>query len=106
MSLYPPFLKWGKYKSTDPDKPDVLNIEVTETDTFETEYSICVVSKVDDESMAIPLHNFGSNNLQCLNLWKKGIKEGKIKVGKKFRILTWKGTSKNNFPIRRYDLVF
>ena len=103
---WPPFLKWGQYKSSDESSADVLNIEVVETATFETEYNTCVRAIVDGEEKNIPLHNFESRNVQLLQLWSKRIKEGKIKVGKKFKIRTWLGTSKNNFPIRRYELVF
>jgi len=44
--------------------------------------------------------------MQLLQKWNDGIKKKKIKVGKKFKLLTWLGTSKNNFPIRRFELVF
>ena len=37
-SLFPPFLKWGKYTSKDSDSPDVLEISPLELETFETEY--------------------------------------------------------------------
>ena len=36
-SSFPPFLKWGKYKSQDEANPDKLLIEVTDTETFETD---------------------------------------------------------------------
>ncbi len=45
--LYPPFLKWGDYKSKDDKNPDILHIEVLDTVTFETEYNICVRAMVD-----------------------------------------------------------
>lgn len=103
---FPPFLKWGDYKSTDEQNPDVLNIKVLETETFETEYSINVRAEVNKEEKIIPLHSFESNNKQLLQKWNNGIKSGKIKEGKKFKIKTWLGTSKNNRKIRRYELVF
>ena len=103
---YPPFLKWGDYHSKDEKNPDVLEVEPQEIDTFETEYSINVNAKVDGIDMTVPLHNLESNNMQLLQKWNDGTKKKKIKVGKKFKLLTWLGISKNNFPIRRFELVF
>ena len=103
-TTFPPFLKWGHCKSKDEKNPDVLNFEALETDTFETEYSINV--KVDGVEMAMPLQSFESNNRQLLQKWQEGITKKKIQVGKKFKLRTWLGTSKNNFPIRRFELVF
>ncbi|MBM3911014.1 MAG: hypothetical protein FJ356_05140 [Thaumarchaeota archaeon] len=105
-SLYPPFLKWGDYTSKDEKHPDILNIEVLETETFETEFSINVRAKVDGIEKIIPLHSFQSKNKQLLQLWTDAVKNRKVKVGKKFKIKTWLGTSKNNNPIRRFELVF
>ena len=105
-SLYPEFLKWSKYTSKDEKQPDILNVKVVETETFEIEYSINVRAEVDGIEMNIPLHSFESKNKQLLSEWTKAVKEGKVKVGKKFQIKTWLGTSKNNFPIRRFELVF
>ncbi len=104
--LYPPFLKWGECKSKDENNPDILHIEVLDTETFETEYNICVRAMVDEIEMNVPLQNFGSKNMQLLNKWNENVRSGKIVQGKKFKIKTWLGTSKNNFPIRRYELVF
>ncbi len=105
-SSFPPFLKWGRYTSKDEKNPDVLEVEPQEIDTFETEYSINVNAKVDGIDMAVPLHSLESNNMQLLQKWNDGIKKKKIQVGKKFKLLTWLGISKNNFPIRRFELVF
>ena len=105
-SSFPPFLKWGNYHSKDEKNPDVLEVEPQEIVTFETEYSINVNAKVDGIDMTVPLHGFESNNMQLLQKWNDGIKKKKIKVGKKFKLLTWLGISKNNFSIRRFELVF
>lgn len=105
-STFPPFLHWGDYKSKDEKQPDVLNAEIQETETFETEYGINARVKVDGIEKAIPLHSFASKNKQLLQNWNDAIKRGNIKAGKKFKILTWLGISKNNFPIRRFELVF
>ncbi len=105
-SSFPPFLKWGSYTSKDEKNPDVLKVEPQEIDTFETEYSINVNAKVDGIEVAMPIHSFESKNKQLLQKWNEGIKKNKIQVGKKFKLRTWLGTSKNNFPIRRFELVF
>ena len=106
MSLYPPFLHWGEYHSKDEKNPDTLNVEILDRETFETEYSINMRAKVDGEEKAIPLHSFQSKNKQLLQKWNDAIENKKIRDGKKFQIKTWLGTSKNNFPIRRFELVF
>ncbi len=105
-SSFPPFLKWGSYTSKDEKNPNELEVEPQEIDTFETEYSINVNAKIDGVEMAVPLHSFESNNRQLLQKWQEGITKPKIHAGKKFKLNTWLGTSKNNFPIRRFELVF
>ncbi len=101
-----PFVKWGDYKSKDEKNPDVLEVEPLETDTFETEYSINVKAKINKEEQILPLHSFASNNKQLLKKWNDAIRNKKIKIGKKFKLKTWLGISKNKFPIRRFELVF
>jgi len=105
-SSFPPFLKWGSFTSKDEKNPDELEVEPQEIDTFETEYSINVNAKIDGVEMALPLHSFESNNNQLLQKWNDGAKKKKIQVGKKFKLLTWLGTSRNNRPIRRFELKF
>jgi len=104
-SLYPEFLKWSKYTSKDEKQPDVLNVKVLETETFETEYTVNVRAEVDGIETIIPLHSFESKNNQLLQLWSDAVRNGKAKVGKKIKIRTWLGISKNKFPIRRFELV-
>ena len=105
-SLYPPFLHWGECKSKDEKNPDIIKVEVLELETFETEFSTNIRAKVDGVEKNIPLQSFESKNKQLLQLWSQAVRDGKIKVGKKFKIKTWLGTSKNGHPIRRYELVF
>ena len=105
-SSFPPFLKWGKYKSEDENNPDKLLIEVTETETFETEYGININAIVDGKEMAIPIQNFNSVNLSLLKLWNNNIKNGKIRKGVKFTLLTYLGLSKNARKIRRWIMEF
>jgi len=108
-TLYPPFLKWGKCKSKEEKNPDVLNFEALETDTFETEYNVCVRALMQSDGewneTNIPLHSFESKNKQLYTLWHDAVQSNKISAGKKFSIKTWLGISKNKFPIRRFVLV-
>lgn len=103
---FPPFLKWGKYKSEDENNPDRIEIEVTDLETFETEYGVNINAIVDGEEMAIPIQNFNSVNVSLLKLWKSNIRKGDIKKGSKFTLLTYLGLSKNDRKIRRWVMEF
>ena len=103
---FPPFLKWSAYTSDDEKNPDKIDVEVLEPDLFETEYSTNLRVKINGEEKILPIHSFESRNKQLLQLYLKAKKEGKIKVYRKFKLYTWLGISKNNFPIRRYELIF
>ena len=105
-TLFPPFLHWGDYTSKNEKKPNVLLVEPQEIDTFETEYSINMRVKINGKEKVLPLHSFESKNRQLLQKFNDARKQNKIKVGKKFKLHTWLGISKNNFPIRRFELVF
>ena len=105
-SQFPPFLKWGQFKSNDEKKPDEIDVEIQETGTFETEYGINVRAIVNGKEAAMPLHSFESKNKQLLQLWNKAVRDGKITQGKEFKLKTWLGISKNKHPIRRFELVF
>ena len=102
----PPFLKWGNYKSEDINSPDKLEIQVTETETFETEYGVNVNAIIDGTEMAIPLQNFNSVNTALLKLWTSNVKNGKIKKGVKFTLYTHLGLSKNDRKIRKWSMEF
>jgi hypothetical protein len=103
---FPPFLKWGSYKSEDQDNPDKIKVQVTDIETFDTEYGVNVNALVDGVEMAIPLHNFNSANTSLLNLWNNNIKNKKIKKGAKFILCTYLGLSKNKRQIRRWNMEF
>ena len=105
-STFPPFLKWGKYTSEDQNNPDKIAIQITETESFETEYGVNINAIVDEVEMAIPLHNFNSANTALLNLWTNNIKNKKTKKGTKFILYTYLGLSKNKRPIRRWSMEF
>ena len=105
---FPEFLKWGLFTSKDKENPDVLKVQVLEDETFDTEFSTNIRALVDGVEKIIPLHNFESKNKQLFEKFTKAKKEGKIKVGKEFKIVTYLGISKTNkeFSIRRFELVF
>lgn len=105
-----PFIKWGEYMSKDANSTDILYLEVIDAETFDTEFStnVHVKQMISEkwEEQVLSLKSHESNNTQLLHLWNKAKREGKITVGKKFQIKTYLGLSKNNRPIRRFDLVF
>jgi len=108
-SLFPPFLKWGQYKSKDKDNPDKIRIRVKETETFETEYSINVEAEILEDgewhTVVVPLKSHESKNRSLLDQWTIGGKEDIIQVGDELVIETYLGKSRNNRPIRRYSLA-
>ena len=105
-TTFPPFLKWGSYKSEDSENKDKLSIQVTETETFETEYGVNVNATVNGTEMAIPLHNFNSANTALLKLWNNNVKKGNIKKGVTFTLYTYLGKSKNERKIRKWRMEF
>jgi len=105
-TTFPPFLKWGKYTSEDENHPDKLLVQVTDLETFETEYGVNIHAIVDGEEMAIPIQNFNSANMALLKLWNSNIRKGLIKKGSKFTLLTYLGLSKNARKIRRWIVEF
>ena len=108
LSDYPLFLKWGEYTSHDVKKPDILEWIVTETDTFETKYAICVNARINNELRSVSLHSFNSLNKILLNLWNAGVRTNKIKPNVKFQLATWLEQSKTHKDrhIRRFRIIF
>ena len=108
---WPPFFKWGKCTSREEEHPDVLEMKVTDTQTFETEFStnINVQLKNGQEwnDVVIPLKSHESNNASLLTQWQTFEKKGLLKEGKEFKLKTWLGTSmKTERPIRRFAFEF
>lgn len=101
----PPFIKWSDYKSTDEKNPDVLELKVVETETFDTQYSTNVKVQLKIGVQWVPrylsLKSHDSANGSLLRDWMNGVQKGKIKKGKVVRIKTWLGISKNGRQIRR-----
>ncbi|WP_237737709.1 hypothetical protein [Candidatus Nitrosopumilus sediminis] len=99
-------MKWGNYKSEDPENPDIIELKVAETETFETEFSINVMALIKEKKTwvecNIPLKSHESKNASLLNQWSRLSKD--IKKGARLHLKTWLGTSKNSRKIRRYSL--
>jgi len=107
-SLFPPFLKWGQYKSKEKENPDTIKIRVKELETFETEYSINVEAEIFENNkwntIVVPLKSHESKNSSLLNQWTRGGKDDIIKIGDELTIETYLDKSRNNRPIRRFSL--
>lgn len=107
----PPFLKWGSYKSHDQNKPDVLEMQVVDVETFETEYTVNVKVLLKEgkkwNEVILPLKSHESKNEALLKAWNKNAEKDLIKAGKKFKLKTWLGKStKSEYEIRRFVLEF
>lgn len=106
-----PFIKWGNYKSQLESNPDILELQVSEVETFETAYStnVRVRQKIGDdwEDRILPLKSFESANNILLKEWQKAEFKKLVKVGKRLVLKTWLGKSRrSDFPMRRYALEF
>lgn len=105
-----PYIHWGDYKSKDPNNPDSLEIEAISLEQFESELStnVHVKQKInriwEDRILALKSHE--SNNSSLIKQWNELVKKKKIIVGSKLIISTWLGLSKNNRPIRKFELEF
>src|SRR3990167_2059880 len=58
---FPPFLKWGDYKSTSKEKPDVITIEIVDPEPFQTQYDWNVLAKINGIETNIPLRAKSAN---------------------------------------------
>ncbi len=108
--MLPSFIKWGSYKSVDAKNPDILELKVVETTTFETEYSTNAKVQIKDgtgwKDSILTLKSHASANAALLKLWEKNVEKGVIKPGKEFRLKTWLGMTKTtNRPIRRFAIA-
>ena len=92
---FPPFLKWGSYKSRDENNPDIIAAKIIDSEPFPTEYDMNVLAEIDGKPMNIPLKAKSSNKSlykQCMNL----LNQGKIKEGTILTIKTLLGKSTRN----------
>lgn len=95
-----PYLHWGDYKSHDPKKPDILEIQIITEETFPTAFSeSCHVKHLQNNQWnekILPLQNYDSDNTELMQAWSRAEKQGKIKPGNIIKIVTWLGKSKKN----------
>jgi flavin-dependent dehydrogenase len=106
-----PFIKWGNYKSQDPKSPDVLELQISEVETFETPYSVNVRVRQNEgedwNDKILPLKSHESANTILIKEWDKWVNKKAIKIGKRFLLKTWLDrTKKTNRPLRRFVLEF
>ena len=103
------FIRLGRFTSTDKDNPDVLEVKPQIKHIYTTEYSQCTDVLYNDNGSwveaILPLKSNNSTNASLINQWTKTRDQGRLKIGKAVKILTWLDTSKNGNPIRRYRLV-
>ncbi len=85
---FPKFLKWSNYPSKDEKKPDVIKIKMT-SELFDTKFQPCIRGIIDREEKTIPI---GYKAL--LLLIQDALRDGKIYIGKDFKIITHLGISK------------
>jgi len=107
-----PFISWSMFKSHDPHKPDILEVQVAEPELFTTTYSINarVYQKDIDGSWIeriLPVKNHESFNSQLLKEWEEAFHKGWIRLNGHLQIKTWLDTSKKHKDrmIRRFRLI-
>jgi hypothetical protein len=110
MSKTVHYVRWGDYSSKNPNKPDILDIEALDLEQFQSDLTtnVHIKQKINDlwEEKVLPLKSHESNNSELIKKWNDAVKKKKIVVGVKLQIHTFLGLSKNNNPIRRFELVF
>ena len=107
-----PFINFTKYSSHNPQKPDVLELQVADTELFSTLYStnLRVYEKGIDGDWTekiLPIKNHESKNFSLLQQWEKAFHKGLITVNTHIRIKFWMEKSKTNANrmIRRFKLI-
>lgn len=88
-----PFIKWGIFQSDDELKPDILELQVIDPETFETQYSVNIrVNQNEDGKWTekiLPLKNHESMNNGLLKEWEKNARKDLTKPNKIFKLKTW-----------------
>jgi len=107
-----PFISWSIFKSHDPNKPDILEIQVAEPELFTTTYSTNarVYQKDIGDSWnekILPIKNHESFNSDLLKQWEEAFHKGWIRLNGHIRIKTWLDVSKKHKDrmIRRFRLI-
>lgn len=98
------------FRSKEETNPDIVELKVKQLDTFDTDFStnVAVYQRDNKEwnEVILPLKSHDSANASLLKLWRKGVDNKSLVKDKMFMLKTWLGLSKNNRPIRRFELVF
>ena len=107
-----PFISWGQYKSQDPKKPDVLDVQVSDLELFQTTYTLNArVNHKDSDGKwyekKLPIKSNESKNFGLLKLWEEAFHKGWLRLNGHVRIKTWLETSKQHKDrlIRRFKLI-
>ena len=109
--LFPSFFKWSDCKSKDEKKPDIIELKVTELETWESEFSKNINAEIrfqtdDFIEKSISLKSHESNNSGLIDLWNKAVMMKRIAIGDTIAIETWIGKStKSDNPMRRWRLI-
>ena len=107
-----PFINFSGYTSCNPQKPDVLELQVVDTELFSTLYStnIRVYEKDIDgnwNEKILPVKNRDSKNYSLFRQIEKAFHKGLISVNTHIQINFWMDKSKRNADrmIRRFKLI-
>ena len=109
---FPPYINWGQFKSHDPNKPDVLNLQVEDPELSSGLYS--KDAKVYEKDIGgnvqkkkLPIKNHESKNDSLLKQWTKEFHKGRLVPNVHIKIKTWLETSKRHADrmIRRFKLI-
>lgn len=107
-----PFINFKEYSSHNPQKPDVLDLQVANPELFGTLYSTNarVYQKDIDGNWTekiLPVRNHDSKNFSLFEQWENAFHKGLITVNTHIRIKFWMDKSKRNADrfIRRFKLI-
>jgi len=107
-----PFINFKEFTSHNPQKPDVLELQVADPELFTTLYStnIRVYEKGIDgnwEEKILPIQNRDSNNYSLREQIEKAFHKGLISVNTHIQLKFWLEQSKTHADrvIRRFKLI-
>ena len=102
---FPPFLKWGDYKSTSKEKPDVITIEIVDPEPLQTQYDWNVLAKIDGIETNIPLRA-KSTNKKLYRQYMSLLQKDQISRGTKLVIKTYLSKSSKNpdYDLREFEV--
>ena len=106
---FPPFIKWGDYKSEDENKPDVLILQVADPEIRENLYSSYVPVVHNDngerKEKNLPLHQHDHWNRKLLKDYLEKYNLGQIRQNTRILVKTWLRKSKRSaYLVRDFTL--